>query len=73
MDTRPGRLPEALERTLAARGFRVLTPVQRAVLDAGARGADLLVSAPTGSARPSPSAWRWRIIWPRRTARLGRW
>jgi ATP-dependent RNA helicase DeaD len=49
MDTRPGRLPEALERTLAARGFRVLTPVQRAVLDAGARGADLLVSAPTGS------------------------
>jgi ATP-dependent RNA helicase DeaD len=51
METSPGRPIAALERTLAARGWRALTAVQRAVLDPDARGADLLVSAPTGSGK----------------------
>jgi ATP-dependent RNA helicase DeaD len=50
MQTRDGRLPEALARSLAARGFHALTPVQRAVLAAGP-GGDMLVSAPTGSGK----------------------
>ena len=50
MMTCQGRVPKALARALAARGFR-LTPVQRAVLRAAPPGADLLVSAPTGSGK----------------------
>jgi ATP-dependent RNA helicase DeaD len=50
MDTCRGLVPEALARRLAARGYRTLTPVQRAVLLADPR-ADLLVSAPTGSGK----------------------
>jgi ATP-dependent RNA helicase DeaD len=41
----------ALAATLAARGYDVLTPVQLAVLDHAASGADLLVSAQTGSGK----------------------
>src|SRR4029079_5258914 len=46
-----GRLPKALARTLSARGYRRLTPVQRAVLRVGIPDADLLVSARTGSGK----------------------
>jgi ATP-dependent RNA helicase DeaD len=45
-----GLVPGALARRLAARGYRRLTAVQRAVLRAEP-GADLLVSAPTGSGK----------------------
>lgn len=46
----PG-VPDALARTLSAHGYDVLTPVQRAVLDAAPGAPDLLVSAPTGSGK----------------------
>ncbi len=51
MITCRGRLPKALARNLAARGFRRLTPVQRAVLRLEAADRDLLVSAGTGSGK----------------------
>ncbi len=51
MITCQGRLPKAFARTLAARGYRRLTPVQRAVLRVEAADADLLVSARTGSGK----------------------
>jgi ATP-dependent RNA helicase DeaD len=41
----------ALARALAARGYETPTAVQLAVLDAGAAGRDLLVSAQTGSGK----------------------
>jgi len=41
----------ALERTLAAQGYREPTPVQAAVLEQGGRDRDLLVSAQTGSGK----------------------
>lgn len=46
----PGANP-ALARALAARGYSALTPVQEAVLQPGAEGRDLLVSAQTGSGK----------------------
>ncbi len=51
MMTCQGRLPKAIARTLLARGFRRLTPVQWAVLQVEAPDADLLVSARTGSGK----------------------
>ncbi len=45
------RLPKAFAHTLAARGYRRLTPVQRAILRVEAADADLLVSARTGSGK----------------------
>ena len=51
MITCQGRLPKAFARTLAARGYRRLTPVQRAILKVEAPDADLLVSARTGSGK----------------------
>jgi len=51
MHTLTEPLPEALARVLTARGYQILTHVQRAVLSASARGADLLVSSPTGSGK----------------------
>ncbi len=51
MLTCQGRLPKALARTLSARGYRRLTPVQRAVLRVATADADLLVSARTGSGK----------------------
>ena len=51
MITCRGRLPKAFARTLAARGFRRLTPVQRAVLRLDMADRDLLVSAGTGSGK----------------------
>ncbi|MBP7242152.1 DEAD/DEAH box helicase [Amaricoccus sp.] len=44
------RVPDALGRALARRGYQTLTPVQHAVLEAG-RDRDMLVSAPTGSGK----------------------
>jgi ATP-dependent RNA helicase DeaD len=44
-------LPDALRRTLAARGYETAMPVQAAILAAPARGRDLLVSSPTGSGK----------------------
>jgi ATP-dependent RNA helicase DeaD len=44
-------LPEPLFRALAARGYAEPTPVQAAVLEEGAAGRDLLVSAQTGSGK----------------------
>ncbi len=41
----------ALARALTARGYSELTPVQDAVLEPGAEGRDLLVSAQTGSGK----------------------
>ena len=41
----------ALARALDERDYREATPVQRAVLQADARGRDLLVSAQTGSGK----------------------
>lgn len=41
----------ALSRALTARGFEALTPVQSAVLAPEAQGADLIVSAQTGSGK----------------------
>jgi ATP-dependent RNA helicase DeaD len=41
----------ALARSLETKGYAELTPVQRAVLEPGAAGADLLVSAQTGSGK----------------------
>ena len=46
-----GRLPRAFARTLAARGFRRATPVQRAVLRVEDPTADMLVSACAGSGK----------------------
>lgn len=51
MITCRGRLPKAFARTLASRGFRRLTPVQRAMLRLEADDRDLLVSAGTGSGK----------------------
>jgi ATP-dependent RNA helicase DeaD len=44
-------LPEPLAAALTARGYADPTPVQAAVLEPGARGRDLLVSAQTGSGK----------------------
>jgi ATP-dependent RNA helicase DeaD len=44
-------LPQLLSEALAARGYAAPTPVQAAVLEAQARGRDLLVSAQTGSGK----------------------
>jgi ATP-dependent RNA helicase DeaD len=54
MITCRGRLSKAFARTLAARGYRRLTPVQRAVLRLEADDLDLLVSAGTGSGKTVP-------------------
>jgi ATP-dependent RNA helicase DeaD len=51
MITCRGRLPRALARALAARGFRRLTPVQRAVLRIEEEDRDVLVSAGTGTGK----------------------
>ena len=44
-------LPPLLSEALAARGYAAPTPVQAAVLEEGAHGRDLLVSAQTGSGK----------------------
>ena len=44
-------LPPLLGEALAARGYETPTPVQASVLDAGAEGRDLIVSAQTGSGK----------------------
>ncbi|MDE2564075.1 MAG: DEAD/DEAH box helicase [Sphingomonadales bacterium] len=44
-------LPEALAAALINRGYTSLTPVQAAVVEPGARGRDLVVSARTGSGK----------------------
>lgn len=51
MKTCGNRVPDALVRTLIARGYETLTPVQRAVVLADPGAGDLLVSAPTGSGK----------------------
>ena len=45
------RMPPALAGALKARGYETLTPVQTAILAPEAEGADLLVSAQTGSGK----------------------
>ncbi|MFI5302612.1 MAG: DEAD/DEAH box helicase, partial [Polyangiales bacterium] len=53
-DEEPGldpRLPDTLRMTLEAQGFKSLTPVQRAVLDADLRDHDLRISSQTGSGK----------------------
>ena len=45
------KMAPALAAALAARGYETLTPVQQAMLTAEANGADLLVSAQTGSGK----------------------
>ncbi len=45
------KMAPALAAALAARGYETLTPVQQAMLTANADGADLLVSAQTGSGK----------------------
>ncbi len=45
------RLVPAMASALAKRGYTTLTPVQKAVADPGLEGADLLVSAQTGSGK----------------------
>ena len=44
-------LPPLLAEALSARGYADLTPVQGSVIEEGARGRDLLVSAQTGSGK----------------------
>ena len=44
-------LPAVLADALSARGYEALTPVQRQVVEAEAKGRDLLVSAQTGSGK----------------------
>ena len=44
-------VPPILGEALAARGYADPTPVQAAVLEDGARGRDLVVSAQTGSGK----------------------
>ena len=44
-------LPPFLAEALAARGYSAPTPVQAAVLEPGAAGRDLIVSAQTGSGK----------------------
>jgi ATP-dependent RNA helicase DeaD len=44
-------LPPLLSEALAARGYAAPTPVQASVLEEGAQGRDLLVSAQTGSGK----------------------
>ncbi|MCW1383034.1 DEAD/DEAH box helicase [Novosphingobium sp. KCTC 2891] len=44
-------LPGALDSALTQHGYTTLTPVQSAVLEAEARGRDLIVSAQTGSGK----------------------
>jgi ATP-dependent RNA helicase DeaD len=51
MITCRGQLPRAFARVLFARGYRKLTPVQRAVLRTPDPASDLLVSARTGSGK----------------------
>jgi ATP-dependent RNA helicase DeaD len=46
-----GRVPHALARALAARGYLALTPVQRAVLAVEPQTRDMLVSAEAGSGK----------------------
>ena len=48
--TFPG-LPAPLAQALAAHGYTALTPVQSAVVEPGAHGRDLVVSAQTGSGK----------------------
>lgn len=45
------RIVPSLARALLERGYATMTPVQEAVLEADAAGADLLVSAQTGSGK----------------------
>ena len=45
------RLDAALQKALADRGYHAPTPVQAAILEAGAERRDLLVSAQTGSGK----------------------
>lgn len=45
------KLPTLLSEALAARGYATPTPVQAAVLETGAEGRDLIVSAQTGSGK----------------------
>ena len=47
----PDAVHKALARALAAQGYNQLTPVQTAMLDDAHEGADLLVSAQTGSGK----------------------
>ena len=47
----PETLHPALAKALAERGYSTLTPVQQAMLDPANAGADLLVSAQTGSGK----------------------
>ncbi len=44
-------LPQSLAEALTARGYAEPTPVQAAVIEDGARGRDLIVSAQTGSGK----------------------
>jgi ATP-dependent RNA helicase DeaD len=44
-------MPAGLSQALAERGYETLTPVQQAVLEPGAHGRDLVVSAQTGSGK----------------------
>ncbi|WP_445191387.1 DEAD/DEAH box helicase [Sphingomonas sp. Tas61C01] len=44
-------LPPLLAEALSARGYTTMTPVQASVIEEGARGRDLLVSAQTGSGK----------------------
>ena len=45
------QLPSILADALAEQGYEAPTPVQAAVLEAEARGRDLVVSAQTGSGK----------------------
>lgn len=47
----PDQIPSPLKRALDAKGYAELTPVQSAMLEADMAGADLLVSAQTGSGK----------------------
>jgi ATP-dependent RNA helicase DeaD len=44
-------IPALLSEALATRGYAEPTPVQAAVLETGAEGRDLIVSAQTGSGK----------------------
>jgi len=44
-------LPPVIGEALTARGYEALTPVQKAVTEAGSHGRDLIVSAQTGSGK----------------------
>ena len=47
----PDQIPLPLKRALEAKGYAELTPVQSAMLEPDTAGADLLVSAQTGSGK----------------------